>query len=123
MASLWQKAQEQLSDADQKLFNFNRPDTERRQILEDIVKAVETQNERCLQRRWKITGIGGKEIVLRDVCGKLLSWVNQFLSVVDVVAQYDPIHSSLPWAGIRFFLQVIVPTTASKFPLISISFL
>ncbi|THX26150.1 hypothetical protein D6D12_06376 [Aureobasidium pullulans] len=106
MASLWQKAQQQLSDADQQLFDFNRPESERRLILEDILRSVQVQNERCLNKRWKIKGIGGREIVLRDLCGKLLSWVNQFLSVVDVIAQYDPVHSSLPWAGIRLFLQI-----------------
>ncbi|THY92784.1 hypothetical protein D6C93_05837 [Aureobasidium pullulans] len=106
MASLWQKAQQQLSDADQQLFDFNRPESERRLILEDILRSVQVQNERCLNKRWKIKGIGGREIILRDLCGKLLSWVNQFLSVVDVIAQYDPVHSSLPWAGIRLFLQI-----------------
>lgn len=74
--------------------------------MEDILRSVQVQNERCLNKRWKIKGIGGREIILRDLCGKLLSWVNQFLSVVDVIAQYDPVHSSLPWAGIRLFLQV-----------------
>ncbi|CAD0011900.1 unnamed protein product, partial [Aureobasidium pullulans] len=100
------KAQQQLSDADQQLFDFNRPESERRLILEDILRSVQVQNERCLNKRWKIKGIGGREIILRDLCGKLLSWVNQFLSVVDVIAQYDPVHSSLPWAGIRLFLQI-----------------
>ncbi|THV70127.1 hypothetical protein D6D28_05362 [Aureobasidium pullulans] len=106
MASLWQKAQQQLSDADQQLFDFNRPESERRLILEDILRSVQVQNERCLNKRWKIKGTGGREIILRDVCGKLLSWVDQFLSVVDVIVQYDPVHSSLPWAGIRLFLQI-----------------
>ncbi|THY87126.1 hypothetical protein D6C92_08177 [Aureobasidium pullulans] len=106
MDSLWKKAQERLSDADLKLFKFHRPDSERREILEDILKAVQTQSDQCLLKRWKIKGRGGKEIVIRDVCGKMLNWVNQFLIVIDVAAQYDPIHASLPWAGVRFFLQL-----------------
>ncbi|THY03737.1 hypothetical protein D6D02_08094 [Aureobasidium pullulans] len=108
MDSLWKKAQERLSDADLKLFKFHRPDSERREILEDILKAVQAQSDRCLHKRWKIKGFNGKDIVLRDVCGKMFSWVNQFLTVIDVAAQYDPVHASLPWAGIRFFLQLSI---------------
>lgn len=77
----------------------------------------------CLNKRWKIKGIGGREIILRDVCGKLLSWVNQFLSVVDVIVRYDPVHSSLPWAGIRLFLQVSKLIETAKVLLTSTRFL
>lgn len=43
-----------------------------------------------------------------DLYGKLIESVQKFLRVGDLVAQVDPIHVGLPWAGIRFMLQVRV---------------
>lgn len=36
----------------------------------------------------------------------IVDCVAKFIQVGDVVAQIDPIHVGLPWAGIRFILQV-----------------
>lgn len=33
-------------------------------------------------------------------------WIDHFKEVVDVAVQYDPVHAALPWAGVRFLLQV-----------------
>ncbi|KAG9727819.1 hypothetical protein KCU73_g12529, partial [Aureobasidium melanogenum] len=35
----------------------------------------------------------------------MVSSIEKYMAVVDAAVQYDPIHSALPWAGIRFFLQ------------------
>ena len=48
----------------------------------------------------------GKEIVLRDVLEKIIRWLNYFKAVGDAAVQYDPGHAALPWAGVRFLLQV-----------------
>ena len=32
--------------------------------------------------------------------------MNKFKEVGDIAVQYDPGHAALPWAAIRFFLQV-----------------
>jgi hypothetical protein len=37
---------------------------------------------------------------------KIIAWVIKFKEVGDLAVQYDPIHAALPWAGVRFFLQV-----------------
>lgn len=104
MASLWDKALKGLSIEDQKTFNVQRSD--KRQVLEEIVKAVNDQSDRCLQRRWTVQGRHGRKIVIRDVCAKMASGIKKFVEVVDVAVNYDPVHSALPWAGIRVFLQV-----------------
>ncbi|KAI4748930.1 hypothetical protein E4T50_00718 [Aureobasidium sp. EXF-12298] len=106
MASLWDKARQELDDNDDTLFSLGRDD--KRQILQDILKVVQGQQDRCLQDRWKIEGLNGKRIVVRDVCAKMVSSVEKYMAVVDVAVQYDPIHSALPWAGIRFFLQLSI---------------
>ena len=48
----------------------------------------------------------GKEVMLRDVGTKILHWVDRFKQIGDIIVQYDPAHAALPWAGIRFLLQV-----------------
>jgi hypothetical protein len=37
---------------------------------------------------------------------KLVKWIDLFKQVGDVAVQYDPVHAVLPWAGVRFLLQV-----------------
>lgn len=48
-------------------------------------------------------------INLRDRAEKILEWVDKFKQVGDIAIQYDQAHAALPWAGIRFILQVCLP--------------
>ena len=43
----------------------------------------------------------------------MVSSIEKYVSVIDVAVQYDPVHSALPWAGIRFFLQLSINDTKS----------
>lgn len=38
--------------------------------------------------------------------GKIVFWLSKFKDVGDIAVNFDPVHASLPWAGIRFLLQV-----------------
>ena len=38
----------------------------------------------------------------------MISWIHKFKEIGDVAVQYDPSHAALPWAAIRFFLQLSV---------------
>ena len=44
--------------------------------------------------------------MLRDVAEKIVHWVNKFKEIGDVAVNFDPVHASLPWAGVRFLLEV-----------------
>jgi len=48
----------------------------------------------------------GKEIIIRDVAGKIIFWLNKFKAIGDIAVNFDPVHAALPWAGVRFLLQV-----------------
>lgn len=72
------------------------------QSLQDAVVKAQT---RCIEKQWKLSR-NGKTIILRDVLAKLLGWLNRFMSIGDVVVQYDPSHAALPWAGVKFLVQV-----------------
>ena len=41
-----------------------------------------------------------------DLFCKVIRWINLFKQVGDAAVQYDPVHASLPCAGVRFLLQV-----------------
>lgn len=48
----------------------------------------------------------GETFLVRDVLENIARWVKKFVEVGDVAAQYDPGHAALPWAALRFILQV-----------------
>ncbi|KAJ5737061.1 ankyrin repeat-containing domain protein [Penicillium malachiteum] len=64
------------------------------------------QRDRCKRDIWTTVSVGGKELVIRDVCAKIAAHVKNFTDVVDIAVQYDPVHAALPWAGVRFLLQL-----------------
>ena len=77
-------------------------------ILSDLQSMTETASNECIQKRWRFRRPdNGEVIILRDLLGKIVSWINLFKQVGDNAVQYDPQHAALPWAGIRFILQVI----------------
>ena len=49
-------------------------------------------------------------IVLRDVFDKMVKWLNKLQKIGDFVAQLDSVHLALPWACVKFFLQVEYPS-------------
>ncbi|GKZ38746.1 hypothetical protein AbraIFM66950_011182 [Aspergillus brasiliensis] len=105
--SLWAIAFSSLSEKDRRIFRLSDkspPDT--KQILTDILTAVEKQRDRCKRDKWTTISIAGKELVIRDVCAKIAAYVQKFMEVVDTAVQYDPVHAALPWAGVRFLLQL-----------------
>nr|POF13666.1 vegetative incompatibility protein het-e-1 [Quercus suber] len=58
--------------------------------------AAEKQKSICQQQRWP-----GSE-----KADKVLRWLDRFKSVGNIVANVDPVHVGLPWAGIRMLLEV-----------------
>ncbi|KAL8645974.1 MAG: hypothetical protein Q9210_006409 [Variospora velana] len=105
-AELWTKAVGTLSDEDKQSIDFSRVD--KPAILSDVLHAADQKKQTCMQKRWKFTKKNGEIVIIRDVCEKLIKWVNKFKEVGDVAVQYDPAHASLPWAAVRFFLQLSV---------------
>lgn len=48
----------------------------------------------------------GRQTYLVDQVDKVMQLLDRFKSVGDVVANVDPVHIGLPWAGIRVILEV-----------------
>lgn len=93
-----------LCDEDKRHIDFDHSD--KLTVLEDIRKAVQEKKELCIQRCWTYKKSNGETVMLRDQIEKVMVWVDKFKSVGDNAMQYDPVHAALPWAGVRFLLQV-----------------
>ncbi|KAL8835809.1 MAG: hypothetical protein Q9176_006690 [Flavoplaca citrina] len=104
--SLWDKAVQSLSDEDKQSINFSQ--TDKPTILADVLQAAEQKKQLCMHKRWKFTKQNGHVIIVRDVCEKIIKWIHKFKEIGDVAIQYDPSHAALPWAAVRFFLQLSV---------------
>lgn len=100
--SLWEKAFQALDEEDKANVNFA---TNKLDILEGILAVAAEKQRMCLAKRWKYKK-GNKEIIIRDQLEKIVGWVEKFQQIGDQIVQYDPGHAALPWAAVRFFLQV-----------------
>ncbi|KAI5839121.1 hypothetical protein DFP73DRAFT_599118 [Morchella snyderi] len=98
--SLWIKAFQMLSEEDKALLPSARNDP-----TEEFLKDIKNHADLCAQGAWRVK-YRGNEIAVRDVVDKILVWVDKFKSIGDIAIQYDPAHAALPWAGIRFLLQI-----------------
>jgi len=100
---LWNKAILKLAPEDRDVIDFSSlsgPD-----VLLEVKSKVQASKELCLEKQWKFTW-NGEEVKLRDIAGKIVDWISKFVQIGDIVIQYDPGHSAIPWAGFRLLFQV-----------------
>lgn len=73
--------------------------------LEQALAAAKEKQRCCIEKRWTFT-FTGRTVVVKEEADKVVGWLNRFTAVGDVVANVDPVHVGLPWAGIRLLLEV-----------------
>ena len=78
------------------------------EVLQQLRDAALAKQLYVEKKAWKME-VNGRQVILRDVAGKILVWLNKFKEVGDVATQFDPVHAALPWAAVRFALQVATP--------------
>ena len=82
--------------------------TGKRDVVAAVLNVAESKRQLSLKKRWWVENFDGKEIIVRDVVEKTISWVRRFRDVGDIGVQYDPGHAALPWAAVCFVLQVAI---------------
>ncbi len=104
---LWAAALELLSLEDRQLIVFDEQD--KLGGLTDLQRITEDAKTRSIEHRWRFRrpGRGRETIVLHDLFSKIATWIDRFKQVGDIAVQYDPAHAALPWAGVRFLLEVL----------------
>lgn len=102
-SSLWEAAIGRLPKKDRSAFDFTDPDLLK--TLAAVLQATEDVKDLCYKKMWKFTW-NGEQVVLRDIADKTLAWVNKFKGMVDMIVQSSPTHLAVPWAPIKYLLQV-----------------
>lgn len=93
-----------MSEQDRKMINFSCPD--KLKIVSDLLQQTRNAEQECLKKRWRYTRRNGETVIFADLFRKIVKWIDLFKQIGDVAVQYDPVHAALPWAGVRFLLQV-----------------
>lgn len=112
LEALWEKALDHLCDEDK--HHIDTLNTDKKEVLEDIIKVVEDKKKLCTLKQWRIKR-RGDSVYLRDLFGNIIKWINKFKEVGDTLVQYDPTHAAIPWAAVRFLLQVSHPCALTLF--------
>jgi hypothetical protein len=105
--SLWAISMSRLCESDRTLFHIDNVSDQLR-ILGDIFRVIENsiEKKRKSQSRWRVPGLGGKEIAVRDVLEKMAGAVRKAMTATDTVVSFDPTHAALPWLGVKAVLMV-----------------
>jgi hypothetical protein len=86
--------------------------------LEELVSLTREKQQECENGSYEFK-FQGKKLILRDVAEKIVYWLSKFKDIGDIAVNFDPVHASLPWAGVRFLLQVLInPTDQDNFLII-----
>ena len=105
---LWASAAATLSVEDRHTLQIDANQDDKRKVVEDLLELTERSRDACFKKRpkFKLPGKKGEPIVLGDLYGKMVKWIQKFIAVGDTAVQFDPIHAALPWVAVRFILQV-----------------
>ena len=106
--SLWDRAMLRLSGDDQdvlKRVGTEQPDHGGSRVYDGMAQCITKKLEEDARQRKRVT-IAGKTFVVRDVLCRMAEWLRRFKEIGDIVVGFDPVHAALPWAAVRFLLEV-----------------
>jgi len=111
--SLWQEAWKKLPEDVRTYFqstlNLDEADTRGSGAAKQVLAIVAEVRDICEKQKLIDTiddGKRSKRVIVRDLADKLINWMSKFVAVGDALMQYDTGHAAIPWAIIRFILQV-----------------
>lgn len=96
---------EKLSLEDREAITSSITSDSKLDILHHLHSLAVKKRTDCEDQRWKFE-LNGRQIILRDLAEKIIVWIDKFKQIGDVAVNFDPVHASLPWAGIRFLFEV-----------------
>ncbi|KAJ4123041.1 hypothetical protein NW768_010033 [Fusarium equiseti] len=107
MKSRWAISISSLCESDRTMFQIDN-ENDRLRILSDIIRVIENnlEKKRMTQSRWRVPGLAGKEIAIRDVLEKMAGAVRKTITIADAVVSFDPTHAAIPWLGVKAVLLI-----------------
>ncbi|KAH6983300.1 hypothetical protein BKA56DRAFT_671994 [Ilyonectria sp. MPI-CAGE-AT-0026] len=103
---LWAAAVGTLGEELTSQIDFNQET--KQNALSELLAATEEARACLVDRSWSFKRKNGEKVIVRDVLAKVAKWVSHFKEVGDIAVQYDPVHAALPWAGVRFLLNIAI---------------
>ncbi len=107
---LWALAVSKLSQDEQRAISTMG----KLETIASILEYVQNSERVSISKQWRYKRKSGEVVILRDLFGKLVKWLQRFKEIGDIAVQYDPVHAALPWAGVRFLLEVRYVYLASR---------
>lgn len=104
--AIWDEAYQKLSPNERQTLSRCEPSglTDSTAVLQAVrEKQTWLARERWHSYSWKF---GERTYSLKTLMDNVIAWVERFKGIGDIIIQYDPTHIALPWAGVRFLLQV-----------------
>lgn len=83
-------------------------------MLSELHELTTKEIQRAEQGRHSFKRRNGQRVIVKDLLAKVAKWIDHFKQVVDVAVQYDPGHAALPWAGVRFLLEIAISDSKSR---------
>ena len=101
--TIWDEALEKLTPKQKTLLcNFPKPTDS-----DELINAVRSKQAELEKLSWASHyKLGNKTYNIKKIMENVIIWIDRFKSIGDIIVQYDPTHIALPWAGVRFLLQV-----------------
>ncbi|KAK6342402.1 hypothetical protein TWF718_007803 [Orbilia javanica] len=105
---LWKAASDKLKESEREYINngnlSNKPWSS---IADDLDAQIKSLRDDSQNTAWELKW-RGRTVKLRGIAERVAELLQKFKEVGDVAVQYDPVHAALPWAGVRYLLQVVV---------------
>lgn len=106
---LWQQALECLNPEDRRYLPAALTLSSGSDEVSLLIRLLNNKLEDSDSSQWTFKRRDGRQVSVRQVIEKVAGWLNRFKEMGDQVVQYDPGHAALPWALVRFVLEVRFP--------------
>ncbi|KAI0102983.1 hypothetical protein GGR51DRAFT_259049 [Nemania sp. FL0031] len=77
-------------------------------VVNKMIAIAAKWQELCEKSRSSTVRLNGHKISPSETASRVITWLNKFKEIGDLIVQYDTTHASLPWAVVRFFLQAVI---------------
>jgi hypothetical protein len=84
--------------------------------FEEVHSYARELQQRSKVKRWS-WNYKGRQIYLFEQADKVVRLLDRFKAVGNIVANVDPVHVGLPWAGVRAILEVRIGQRNSVWPI------